>query len=65
MVGRSVCERMANGEGARVADIPWLSVGGRTLRLGEISALERICHLKPNPPQWDGTMQKTCPSLML
>lgn len=56
---------MANGEGARVADIPWLSVGGWTLRLGEISALERICHLKPNPPQWDATMQKTCPSLML
>lgn len=64
-VGWSVYERMANEKGVGVADIPWLGVGGWILRLGDIRVLEWIRHLKSNPPQWDGTMQKTCPSLML
>lgn len=56
---------MANGEGAGVAGIPWLSVDGGILRLGEVRVLEWIRRLKPNPPRWDGTMKKTCPSLTL
>lgn len=65
MVDRSVCERRANGEGAGVAGIPWLSVDGGILRLGEVRVLEWIRRLKPNPPRWDGIMKKTCPSLTL
>lgn len=50
-LAEAVVKRWPTEKGLEMPDISWLRVDERILRHREISMLEWVCCVKPNPPQ--------------